>query len=61
MKPGTPATRTEGLGNQVILVNGMSAAGKTTLARALASELRLPVFSKDDFKEAFYDFGPHHP
>lgn len=36
----------------------MAASGKTTLARALASELQLPYLSKDDVKEALMDaFG----
>ncbi|WP_457029573.1 AAA family ATPase [Kitasatospora sp. P5_F3] len=38
-----------------VLVNGLPAAGKSTLARALASELRLPLFSKDSIKETLAD------
>jgi predicted kinase len=45
-----------------ILVNGLPAAGKTTLARALARRLRLPLFSKDVIKEAHAEvFGAHPP
>lgn len=33
----------------------MPAAGKTTVARALADELALPVVSKDDIKEQLYE------
>jgi len=39
----------------VILVNGLPAAGKTTLARALSRRLSLPLFSKDVIKEAHAD------
>jgi glucokinase len=39
----------------VVLVNGLPAAGKTTLARALSQALRLPLFSKDTIKEAHAD------
>jgi predicted ATPase len=46
----------------VILVNGLPASGKTTLARALARRLRLPLFSKDVIKEAHAEvFGAQPP
>lgn len=38
-----------------ILVNGLPASGKSTLARALAAELGLPVFGKDAVKETLAD------
>jgi predicted kinase len=33
----------------------MPAAGKTTIARALATELKLPLVTKDDVKESLFD------
>jgi predicted kinase len=38
-----------------VLVGGWPAAGKTTLARALASELNVAYLSKDEVKEALMD------
>lgn len=38
-----------------ILIGGLPAAGKSTLARELARRLGLPMFSKDDIKELLYD------
>lgn len=40
----------------VVLVNGVPAAGKTTLARALSVELGLPLLSKDVIKETLFDW-----
>ncbi|WP_198152803.1 AAA family ATPase [Pseudofrankia sp. DC12] len=39
----------------IILVSGPSAAGKTTLATALARALELPLICKDDIKETLVD------
>ena len=38
-----------------VLVGGWPAAGKTTVARALASELDIAYLSKDEIKEALMD------
>ena len=42
----------------LILINGLYAAGKTTLSHWLAEELRAPLFSKDQFKERLYELDP---
>jgi len=42
----------------LILVNGAPAAGKSTLAQAMAEATNLDVFSKDRVKEELYDIGP---
>ena len=39
----------------LVVVNGPPAAGKTTLARALARDLQLPLLAKDDLKETLFD------
>jgi predicted kinase len=36
-----------------VLVGGWPGAGKSTLARALAAELAVPLLAKDEIKEAF--------
>lgn len=38
-----------------ILIAGMPASGKTTLARTLSERLKIPMVSKDEIKELFYD------
>lgn len=42
-------------GGWFVLVAGWPAAGKSTLARALAAELGLPLLAKDEIKEALMD------
>ncbi|MEO6893330.1 MAG: AAA family ATPase [Ktedonobacteraceae bacterium] len=39
----------------LIIVNGLPGAGKTTLARRLAADVRLPVFSRDGIYETLHD------
>jgi predicted kinase len=39
----------------LLIITGHPATGKTTLARALASELSLPLLSKDTLKETIFD------
>lgn len=39
----------------VVLVNGISATGKTTIGRQVAARLNLPYFAKDVVKEALFD------
>lgn len=39
----------------LIIVSGFSCTGKTALARKIGSNLSLPVFGRDDFKESLFD------
>ena len=39
----------------LIIVNGLPGTGKTTVARRLAADVRLPVFSRDSIYETLYD------
>jgi predicted kinase len=39
----------------LVVVTGPPAAGKTTVARALAARLQLPLIAKDTIKEALFD------
>lgn len=39
----------------LIIVNGLPGTGKTTLARRLAADVRLPVFHRDGMYETLYD------
>jgi predicted kinase len=41
--------------DRYVVVAGLPGSGKTTLARPLAKELRLPLLSKDTIKEALFD------
>jgi predicted kinase len=43
----------------IVVVTGPPAAGKTTVARALADGLRLPLIAKDPVKEALFDALGH--
>ncbi len=40
---------------EVIIVSGLPATGKTTLARRLADDLNLPLVTKDEIKERLFD------
>lgn len=40
---------------KLTIILGCPASGKTTLARRLGAELRLPLLCKDDIKEALFD------
>ena len=39
----------------LVIVNGLPGSGKTTLARRLAADTKLPVFSRDALYETLYD------
>ncbi len=39
----------------LVIVNGRPGTGKTTLSKRLATDLHLPVFSRDGFFETLYD------
>lgn len=39
----------------IVIITGRPAAGKSTLARWLARELKLPLVSKDSLREALFD------
>lgn len=39
----------------VVIVHGPPGAGKSVLARSLAPKLGLPLFDRDDFKDAMFD------
>jgi predicted kinase len=44
---------------EVVVVSGAPGAGKSTLARPLAAELRFPLLSKDTIKESLFDHLGH--
>jgi hypothetical protein len=39
----------------LVVVTGMPSSGKTTVAEALAGQLRLPLIAKDEIKECLYE------
>ena len=39
----------------LLIVNGLPGTGKTTLAKRLAQDLRLPIFSRDGIYETLFD------
>ena len=43
----------------LVLISGMPATGKSTLAVELADQLGWPVFTKDTFKELLFDVAGH--
>lgn len=40
---------------KLIVINGLPASGKSTLAQYISETARLPIFAKDDFKELLAD------
>lgn len=44
---------------RLILISGMPATGKTTLAQLVANALAWPLFTKDQFKELLFDTGAY--
>ncbi|PJJ73055.1 putative kinase [Diaminobutyricimonas aerilata] len=50
------------MANPLLLINGLPASGKSTLAEDIATRLGWPLLSKDDIKEALADLvGPAVP
>ena len=43
------------MSSHLIIVTGMPASGKTTLARGISKELSLPLIEKDSIKEKLFD------
>jgi cytidylate kinase len=43
------------VGHIAIIISGLPASGKTSVARALAAKLNIQLFDKDDFLERLYD------
>ena len=41
--------------NRYVIISGVPASGKSTVARAIAHELALPVLDKDDFLESMFE------
>jgi 2-phosphoglycerate kinase len=43
----------------LILVSGAPATGKTTIAKSLSTQLRIPVIGKDAIKESLFETIGH--
>jgi predicted kinase len=52
---GQPACHDHAMEDLVVVVTGIPASGKTTLATALSAQLEWPLISKDVVKEALFD------
>lgn len=52
-------TPTEPARPTLVVISGMPATGKSTLAETLAERLGWPVFTKDSFKELLFDVAGH--
>jgi predicted kinase len=50
-----PRVRSDDSYHFLVVVGGAPGSGKTTLARSLAKELRLPLLMRDELKEVLYD------
>lgn len=54
-RPADPSDRRPGGVPNVILITGLPCTGKSTLARRLSAEFRLPLLAKDGIKEVLFD------
>ncbi|RTR27307.1 ATP-binding protein [Deinococcus radiophilus] len=46
------------MSSQVLVISGLPASGKTTLAEALTTQLHLPLVTRDGFKSVLFEYLP---